>query len=84
MARISEKSPTAVLDGITQPGVKVQAKGREPQLTEYTSRCGPRKVGFHLRSAWAPNKGRHFGSRRHSVMNLRYSKPSGKQKSLAI
>jgi len=30
MARISEKSLTAVLDGITQPGVKVQAKGREP------------------------------------------------------
>ena len=34
MVRISEKSRTAVLDGITQPGVKVQAKGREPQLTE--------------------------------------------------
>jgi hypothetical protein len=28
--QISEKSLTAILDGITQPGVKVQAKGREP------------------------------------------------------
>jgi len=29
MARISENSLTAVLDGITQPGVKVQAKEKE-------------------------------------------------------
>ena len=33
MARISEKSLTAVLDGITQPGVKVQAKDRVEVLT---------------------------------------------------